>query len=186
MAAMRNGRQNRHSVYNCVNSKMSIRQVGFEVLRAVNMKSNILCDVTPCSPVEVRRRIEQTYCLHFQVREVSQRRNRQQAELFDPNNGSSIFLRNVLGLPSDCTALHPRRQWVFNNKATTQNMVILKNGANSSTVFKVKSKVIRQHCKSNYLMTIMMINPFVKCTPKKLFKRSLLPACQRVIKPVTK
>jgi hypothetical protein len=32
---------------------------------------------------------------------------------FDPEVGGSSFLRNVSGLPSDSTALHPRKQYSF-------------------------------------------------------------------------
>jgi hypothetical protein len=46
--------------------------VSFEVLTAVVMKSFIFWDITPFSPVEVKRRFGETYCLHLQCRRVSQ------------------------------------------------------------------------------------------------------------------
>jgi hypothetical protein len=42
--------------------------VGFEVLTAVVMKSNIFWDVTKCRPLKVKRRFGGTYRLHLQGR----------------------------------------------------------------------------------------------------------------------
>jgi hypothetical protein len=39
--------------------------VGFEVLTAVVMKSNIFWDITPCSPLQVNRHFGGTYRLHL-------------------------------------------------------------------------------------------------------------------------
>jgi hypothetical protein len=43
------------------------------------MKSTIVWDVTPCSPIVARCRFGGTYCPHHQVRRVSQARNLQEA-----------------------------------------------------------------------------------------------------------
>jgi hypothetical protein len=37
-----------------------------EILTAVNMKSTIFWNITPCSPLKVRRRFGESYRLHFQ------------------------------------------------------------------------------------------------------------------------
>jgi hypothetical protein len=37
--------------------------IGFEVLAAVVTKSNILWDITPCSPLKINRRFRGTFCL---------------------------------------------------------------------------------------------------------------------------
>jgi hypothetical protein len=44
-------------------TKNNFCKVGFEVLRAVVMKSTILWDITPCSPLSVNRRFGGTYRL---------------------------------------------------------------------------------------------------------------------------
>jgi hypothetical protein len=51
--------------------------IGFEVLTAMAMKSSLLWDVTPCSPLKVNGRFEETHRLHHQ----DQRRNQNQTEL---------------------------------------------------------------------------------------------------------
>jgi hypothetical protein len=43
------------------------------------LRSDILWNVTPCSPIVVDRRFVGTYCLHLQGRRVSQARNQQEA-----------------------------------------------------------------------------------------------------------
>jgi hypothetical protein len=40
-----------------------------EVLTAVAINSAILCDVTPCSPVQFNPLFEETYCLHLRGRD---------------------------------------------------------------------------------------------------------------------
>jgi hypothetical protein len=49
----------------------SLLHVGFEVLTAVNMKSIIFWDITPCSPLGVNRRFGGTYRLVLQGKKVS-------------------------------------------------------------------------------------------------------------------
>jgi hypothetical protein len=44
--------------------------VGFEVFRAVVMKSIIFWDMTPCSPLSFTRRFGGTYRLHLQGRRI--------------------------------------------------------------------------------------------------------------------
>jgi hypothetical protein len=63
--------------------------VGFEVLRAVVMKSYVFWDITPCSPLEVNRRSGGTYrraCFHtgFLL-----------GLFFDPEDLRDMFLQNV-------------------------------------------------------------------------------------------
>jgi hypothetical protein len=45
-----------------------IRYIWFKVLTAVVMKSTIFWDISPCSPLEVKRRLGRTYRLHLQGR----------------------------------------------------------------------------------------------------------------------
>jgi hypothetical protein len=54
--------------------------VRFEVPTAVVMKSSILWDIKPYSPLKVNRCFGGTYRLHF--------------HLFDPEDRSDMFLRN--------------------------------------------------------------------------------------------
>jgi hypothetical protein len=66
---------------------------GFEVLTAVVTKSSIFWDITPCSPLKVKRRFGGTYRIHLQGRRISRARNQNeskwQTELCD------MFLRNA-------------------------------------------------------------------------------------------
>jgi hypothetical protein len=43
-----------------------LRNVGFQTLTAVIMKSTIFWDITPCSPLKVKGRFRGAYCLHLQ------------------------------------------------------------------------------------------------------------------------
>jgi hypothetical protein len=68
--------------------------VGFEVLSAVDMKTFIFWYITPCSPMEVNRRLGGI------------------ATFFppDPEDGGDVFLLNVDCLSMDCKALYHRKQ----------------------------------------------------------------------------
>jgi hypothetical protein len=74
--------------------------------------STIVSDVTPSSSVEVHR-FQETYLLHPQDRRVSQRGTVEKAGdmknvfglIFDPEDGSSTYLRNVGGLLPNYSAL---------------------------------------------------------------------------------
>jgi hypothetical protein len=104
--------------------------VGFEVFRAVVMKSIIIWDMTPCSPSSFNRRFGGTYHLHHQGRK--NRFSKPASKLhsggyeeyhllgsscllvcwtyfFDPENGGDMFLRNVGWNSTDYTASYPRR-----------------------------------------------------------------------------
>jgi hypothetical protein len=72
------------SSYVCTSSPVSTFvtwDVGFEVLTAAVMKTNIFRNIKPCSPFKVNRRLGGTYRLHIQ--------------LFDREDGGDIFLRKV-------------------------------------------------------------------------------------------
>jgi hypothetical protein len=43
------------------------------------MKSTIIWDITPCSPLKVNRRFEWTYPLHLQGRKISRARNKRES-----------------------------------------------------------------------------------------------------------
>jgi hypothetical protein len=84
--------------------------------KLINRGDYYLWDITPCSPLKVKRRFGRTYRLHLQVRRISRARNqresRWQAELysfFDPEDGGDMLLRNVCWISTDYTALYPRR-----------------------------------------------------------------------------
>jgi hypothetical protein len=48
--------------------------VGFEVLKAVIMKSTIIWDLTLCIPLKVNRRFGGTYLFHLKGRRISRAR----------------------------------------------------------------------------------------------------------------
>jgi hypothetical protein len=76
--------------------------------------------MTPCSPVELKRRFGGVYCRHPQAPRVSQARNQHLlftscllvGLYFGPETGGSTLLRNVCELLPDYTASQPRRQYV--------------------------------------------------------------------------
>jgi hypothetical protein len=49
------------------NIKMNLRQIQYEVLIAVVMKSSIFWDLTQCSPLKFNRRFGGTCRLHFRA-----------------------------------------------------------------------------------------------------------------------
>jgi hypothetical protein len=64
------------------------------------MKSTVLWDDIPYSLVVVYQNFGGMYCLHLQGQRVSQTSNQQEGSrklgsLFDPEDGDSMFLRNV-------------------------------------------------------------------------------------------
>jgi hypothetical protein len=56
--------------------------VGFEVFTAVVMKSDIVWDITSCSPLKVNRRFGGTYRLYLQGRDINQARNQRSRSVF--------------------------------------------------------------------------------------------------------
>jgi hypothetical protein len=82
------------------------RDVGFEVLTALTMKSSVFWDITLTSPVKVNRRFRGTYRLSLRDRRVSQQRNHYEvgskqsrhhagfllALIFKPEVGRHMFL----------------------------------------------------------------------------------------------
>jgi hypothetical protein len=95
--------------------------VGFEVLTAVIMKSAIIWDITPCSPLKVNRRFVETYRLHLQGRRISRARNQREsrwkAELFLPPWRWRWYVP-------------PKRRLTFNglDGVMSKNIVVFKNG----------------------------------------------------------
>jgi hypothetical protein len=63
---------NNLTLEDCSNLKNMQNNKGFGVLTAVAMKSSILCDVTPCSPLKVSWPFERTFSLHLQGRGISE------------------------------------------------------------------------------------------------------------------
>jgi hypothetical protein len=53
---------------------------GFEVLTGVVMKSSIFWDVTPCSPLKLKRRFGETCGLHLQGRRIGLARNQRKSK----------------------------------------------------------------------------------------------------------
>jgi hypothetical protein len=96
---------------------LSISSVGFEVLKAVGMKSSISWDTTPCILLKINRRFRGTCWLHLHGQRISQARKQHEAgrkqssayllllgvlhvrfilgSFFGPEHGGDIFLRNV-------------------------------------------------------------------------------------------
>jgi hypothetical protein len=72
----------------------------FEVLTAVVMKSTVLWDIRPCSPLKVNQRFGGTYRLHIQGRRISRDRTSVKAggkQLYPRRQYSSnIFLCHIL------------------------------------------------------------------------------------------
>jgi hypothetical protein len=90
-----------------------------EVLTALDMKSNILCNETPCSQVEEYRCFGRAYCLHLHGWRVNWA-NKQivRCLLYQltpaPWTRSSAFLRDVGKLLSNYTALYFKQ--IFSKK----------------------------------------------------------------------
>jgi hypothetical protein len=57
----------------------SMWDVGFEVLTAMVMKSNIVWDITSCSPLKFNRSFGGTYRLHLHGRRISRARNQRES-----------------------------------------------------------------------------------------------------------
>jgi hypothetical protein len=98
-------------------------QSGSEVLTVVIMKSSDLWDMTPCLSVESQPTFGKNIVCRFpfQGRRISQARHLLReicsklchagfllGLLFDPEDGSDIFLRNVVGWFSDYMVPYPR------------------------------------------------------------------------------
>jgi hypothetical protein len=92
------------------------------------LKSTIVWDITPWSPLKVNRSFGGTYRLHLQGRRISRGRNQPESRwqweallakwfhagfflglFFDLEDGGDMFLRNFGSLSTDYTALYPRR-----------------------------------------------------------------------------
>jgi hypothetical protein len=82
--------------------------VGFEILRAVVMKSSIFWDITPCSPLKVNRSFRETHRLDLQGRRNRRTRNQRETRwqakqslatlpglFLHTEDGGSVFLWNV-------------------------------------------------------------------------------------------
>jgi hypothetical protein len=97
-----------------------LKDVGFEVLTAVVMKSTVFWDITPCSPLSGNRRFGGTYRLYLQGRKTKLSKKPAclppafnlvscSAYYFDLEDGGDMFLLNVGWHSTDYTALYPRR-----------------------------------------------------------------------------
>jgi hypothetical protein len=77
-----------------ISGPRKVTYVGFEVLIAVVMKSTIVWDIMPCSPLSVNRCFTLVSC---------------SAYFFDPEDGGDMFLWNIGWHSTDYTALYPIR-----------------------------------------------------------------------------
>jgi hypothetical protein len=69
---------------------IGVESEGFEVLRAVVIKSSVIWDVTPCSLLQVNRRFRELCLLHLQGRRTSQARSQH-----EEGSNQSIILQKT-------------------------------------------------------------------------------------------
>jgi hypothetical protein len=92
---------------------VSYYYVGFEVFPAVVVKSTVLWDITPCSPLSVNRRFGGTYHLYLQGRKNNFNKKPAWKHFFYPEGEGDMYLRTVIWHSTDYTALYPRRLYVL-------------------------------------------------------------------------
>jgi hypothetical protein len=101
---------------------VEIISVRFEVLMEVAVESVMFRDMVLCNLVAVHRRFGGNLCLHFQRQRINQASNQQETRrkkrtaivsywlifglLFDPEDGSSTYLRNVEEILPEYMELH--------------------------------------------------------------------------------
>jgi hypothetical protein len=75
------------------------KNVTFQVLTAVDMKSSIFCNITPCSPLKVNRHFVGTCGLQLQSRRISQTGD--QREVGSKDSLTCLVLVSCLACSSD-------------------------------------------------------------------------------------
>jgi hypothetical protein len=78
-ATMQTMRGRGQGVMLAMHVQTNLHYVGFEVLTAVVIKSTILWDITPCSPLSVNRRFGETYRLNLKCEKISRARNQRKS-----------------------------------------------------------------------------------------------------------
>jgi hypothetical protein len=98
------------------------RDARFEILRVVT----VFWDVTSFSPPEFQLYFGGTYYRELQTRNVSQRSNQQDRNLY-PVNGCTTFFRNIGEVLRDFMASHPRGHHSSRLMRLRSTIVISKN-----------------------------------------------------------
>jgi hypothetical protein len=105
-----------------IKNEINCWYVWFEVLTAMVTQSFIFWDIKPCILLKVSQCFRGIHCLHLQSWRISQSSITPAKAccrlhtgflldlLFNPEDGSHIFLWNVHWLSTDHIALYPRRQ----------------------------------------------------------------------------
>jgi hypothetical protein len=98
-------------------------------LLCTGVKTTVLLDITPCSPVAFYLRFRRRYCFHLQDRRINHASNKQGlcascllGLLFDREDGDSTFLRNSSELLHDFMALHFNELSFLNMTSATFNL----------------------------------------------------------------
>jgi hypothetical protein len=86
------------------------KQVGFEVLTVVIVKSTVFWNLRLYCTIEIHEHFGGTCCLHHLGWKVRKTRIRQQAKPEGPEDGDSMFLSNISELLNNMV-LHQRRQY---------------------------------------------------------------------------
>jgi hypothetical protein len=81
--------------WSCFHTVTQLTNARLEVLKAVVIKSTILWDITPCSPLSVNLRFGGTYRFHFQGKKIIWTRNQRESMLQACHAGFllSLFFR---------------------------------------------------------------------------------------------
>jgi hypothetical protein len=82
----------------------------FDVLIALIIKRPSLWDITPCNPLKIADVSEENVASSLRCACYLLHSGFLYGLFFDPEGGGSMLLRNVSWLPTDHTALYPRRQ----------------------------------------------------------------------------
>jgi hypothetical protein len=117
------------------------KNVGFEVLTAVVMKSSMFWDKTPCSALKVKRRFGGTCRLHLQGRRISQARSRPCS--FACHLLLRWFLARLILRPRRWRRRVPqKRRLIFNRLlgVTSQNIEIF----NEQEIQKLVTRIFRK------------------------------------------
>jgi hypothetical protein len=136
------------------------------------MKSSILWDITPVSPLKVNRHFGGTCRLHLQVRRISQAKNQRGGGFllglfFDPEDEGDMFLRDV-GLTFN--GLH----CVISQKTELYVPFRLWDGFFDFIYFKIQNNLLDRDCVLSYLSFFVNLafQQFTSLMPNLIFNNS--------------